>query len=205
VGDANNTSFPGFDIQLWAGGTLLASASSPTPADGAFVTVTLTHVTSASDLLAGQPLEVRLVSTGSETDFDSVRLDAVPTAALSGGRFEVSVACPATASRGASIGASVTFRNGTGTPRTLTRGAAELHAGELNLTGPQTFALAAIVPAATGADAPGTASAVVPVMIPARARPGSFVSVGLGFFGRVGDGSTRKLLATERCVIEIVR
>jgi hypothetical protein len=51
---------------------------------------------------------------------------------------------------------------------------------------------------------PGATTVSVPVLIPGQARPGSFVSVGLGFFGNIGSNPTRERLGHEGCVIEIV-
>jgi hypothetical protein len=65
-------------VQLWAGGELLAEESSLTPAAGTFDTSVVTYLASAGSPLLGQPLEIRLVSSGNQINFDDVRLDAIP-------------------------------------------------------------------------------------------------------------------------------
>lgn len=75
------TNFPGFTIELRAGDSLLASANetniSP-PAPGQFERLTLSY-TSASSVPAGQRLEIRLKSSGPQTNFDFVTLDSRPS------------------------------------------------------------------------------------------------------------------------------
>lgn len=74
------TDFPGFTIELRAGGTILASANQtiiPVPAPGEFVRLNLSY-TSPSSIPAGQQLEIRLKSDGPQTNFDLVTLDAHP-------------------------------------------------------------------------------------------------------------------------------
>jgi len=64
-----------YTIELWAGGSSLASTSG-TGTLGAWGTATLTYLASAS----GGPLEIRLYSSGIQTNFDNVGLtnNAVP-------------------------------------------------------------------------------------------------------------------------------
>jgi len=81
VGHRADEPFPGYAVELLAGGILLASESSLVPDPGEFLTSTLTYQETAGDPV-GQPLEIRLVSTESpgdlkfQTNFDDVRLDA---------------------------------------------------------------------------------------------------------------------------------
>ena len=70
-------SFQGYDIQLWAGNTLLASNNSPTPVAGNFVPVTVNY-TSGSSGPIGQRLEIRLLSSGVQANFDKITLNASP-------------------------------------------------------------------------------------------------------------------------------
>ncbi|NJM37880.1 MAG: PEP-CTERM sorting domain-containing protein [Akkermansiaceae bacterium] len=81
VGDRRDLVFPTYFIELFAGSTLLVQDnSSLTPNDG-FLTSTLTYLSPASHPELGQPLQIRLRSTGSgiqQVNFDNVRLDAVP-------------------------------------------------------------------------------------------------------------------------------
>jgi hypothetical protein len=72
------TTFPGFTVELRAGGTVLASANQtniPLPTPGQFQRLTLTYV-SPSSIAPGQLLEIRLKSNGAQTNFDFVTLDA---------------------------------------------------------------------------------------------------------------------------------
>ncbi len=81
IGNRNDsTGFVGYQIQLLAGGVLLAqdnNSLSPTP--GSFVTSTVNFSTSSSDPNLGQALEIRLVSLGIQSNFDNVLLDAETT------------------------------------------------------------------------------------------------------------------------------
>lgn len=70
VGNRVRTAFPGYSIELWEGGNLFVSASSPMPADGYFTTVEASRL---ADHDGGQ-LEIRLTSVGIQTNFDNVRL-----------------------------------------------------------------------------------------------------------------------------------
>jgi hypothetical protein len=83
VGDAFGYTSP-YEVQLRAGGSILAQASTPVPGDGTFTLVNLDYIASAGDPLLGQFLEIRFRSTGSDRTaqpfFDDVRLNfnAVP-------------------------------------------------------------------------------------------------------------------------------
>lgn len=74
--------FPGYRIELRAGGQLLAADShGVAPAEGEFRTATLGFQTGAAHPLLGQVLAIRLVNLdgpGIEVDFDDVRLLASP-------------------------------------------------------------------------------------------------------------------------------
>lgn len=74
----DGTPFPGYAVQLLAGGVVLAEDSSLTPAPGTFETSVVTYLAAGDDPLLGQPLEIRLVSAGQQANFDNVRLDAIP-------------------------------------------------------------------------------------------------------------------------------
>jgi hypothetical protein len=81
--------FPGYQIELLAGGQVLEiDNNSLEIAEGTFSTSTVTYTTSATDLLLGKPLEVRLINLlqgpGIEVDFDNVRLTAQPLAVANG-------------------------------------------------------------------------------------------------------------------------
>ncbi len=66
--------FPGFTVALQINGSTVASASSPTPADGAWSPVTVRYTASGPD--DGQSLGILLDSIGPQTNFDLVQLDA---------------------------------------------------------------------------------------------------------------------------------
>ncbi|HEY9801759.1 MAG TPA: hypothetical protein V6D25_15485 [Leptolyngbyaceae cyanobacterium] len=74
------TDFPGFSVELRAGGTVLASANQThvrLPQAGKFERLTVYYV-SPDTVGAGQLLEIRLKSAGAQTNFDLVTLDARP-------------------------------------------------------------------------------------------------------------------------------
>lgn len=78
--------FPGYAVQLLAGGSVIEQESSLTIAEGTFGTSTLSYIATAGDPLLGQPLEIRLLNTlstsGVEVDFDNVRLNAISATAV---------------------------------------------------------------------------------------------------------------------------
>jgi hypothetical protein len=79
VGDRLDMGFVGYSVGLFAGGTQLASIGNVTqPAiNGTFIPVRLVY-DSLSFAGQGQPLEIRLISTGWQASFDNVRLSATP-------------------------------------------------------------------------------------------------------------------------------
>jgi hypothetical protein len=80
IGHRNNEpTLPGYAVELYAGGTLLASESSLAPGPGTFLTSVVSYFASPSDPLVGQALEIRLQVTPLlpyQVNFDNVRLDA---------------------------------------------------------------------------------------------------------------------------------
>lgn len=72
--------FPGYRVDLLAGGVLLASDNNTlAPDEGRFLTSTVSYTVGASHANAGQALAIRLVNlngTGVEVNFDDVQLDA---------------------------------------------------------------------------------------------------------------------------------
>ncbi|TWT40061.1 dockerin type I domain-containing protein [Botrimarina hoheduenensis] len=90
--DFDLSGFPGYRIDLLAGGVPLASDNSQLAGslgEGEFATSLVTFATNASDLRLGLDLGVRLVNLNQidplaptadlEVDFDNVRIDVVPT------------------------------------------------------------------------------------------------------------------------------
>jgi len=85
------TNYPGYRIELWAGGTMLGFDADTTrggtgtgPAAGTWKDVTVTY-TSPSSVTPSQALEIRLLAgnavnggTAIQTNYDNVRLDATP-------------------------------------------------------------------------------------------------------------------------------
>jgi hypothetical protein len=76
VGRRLDAAFPGYLVSLFAGATLLGSESSLSPLAGDFDISTVTFTSGPSHPLAGQPLRIQLSSTGTQTNFDAVQLDA---------------------------------------------------------------------------------------------------------------------------------
>lgn len=75
------TGFPGYRVDLLAGGQVIASDNNTLlPAEGTFLTSQVSLSIGASHVLAGQALGIRLVNLnagpGIEVNFDNVRLDA---------------------------------------------------------------------------------------------------------------------------------
>jgi hypothetical protein len=75
VGRRQNVAFAGYNIELLAGNTVLASNNSVTPAAGSFEYVTVDY-TSGISVTPGQALQIRLTSNGVQTNFDNITLDA---------------------------------------------------------------------------------------------------------------------------------
>jgi hypothetical protein len=75
VGRRQNVAFAGYNIELLAGNTVLASNNSVTPAAGSFGYVTVDY-TSGISVTPGQALQIRLTSNGVQTNFDNITLDA---------------------------------------------------------------------------------------------------------------------------------
>ncbi|MGD0771569.1 MAG: BACON domain-containing carbohydrate-binding protein [Candidatus Solibacter sp.] len=73
--------------QLFAGSTLIASATGTQPPLGGWATWTGTYQSSASDALAGQALKIVLGTTAPQGNFDNVRLTSAPSGATSGALF----------------------------------------------------------------------------------------------------------------------
>jgi hypothetical protein len=76
VGRREIVAFAGYNIELLAGNTVLASNNSVTPAPGSFEYVTFDYTSGISDPLLGQALQIRLTSNGVQTNFDNITLDA---------------------------------------------------------------------------------------------------------------------------------
>jgi hypothetical protein len=73
---------PGYNVELLAGSTTLASDSSLTPASGTFVTGRVVYSSSNTNpALLGQAIGIRLTgNAGGQANFDKISLDATPTA-----------------------------------------------------------------------------------------------------------------------------
>lgn len=92
LGFYNLDGFPGYRIELLAGGVVLAADDNGLTgiSEGAFLTSTLQFSTTVGHAQVGSPLSIRLVNLhdsdvagvrGLEVDFDDVRLDASPVPA----------------------------------------------------------------------------------------------------------------------------
>lgn len=79
IGRRLDVTFVGYRIQLRADGVVLAEESSmAVPSPGAFETAVLELTTGENDSQLGEPLEIVLLSQGTQTNFDDVRLDRRP-------------------------------------------------------------------------------------------------------------------------------
>ena len=104
-------------VQLYAGSTLIATATGAQPAVGGWTTWTGTYQSSVSDPLAGQALKIVLGATTAQGDFDNVRLTAAP-AGTSACTYSLS---PTSASPGAAATTgTITVTAGTGCTWTAT-------------------------------------------------------------------------------------
>jgi hypothetical protein len=82
IGRRNVLAFPANNIRLLAGDTVpttLAISNSVTPAPGTFERVTVSYTSGGiGDPLIGKPLQIYLASSGVQTNFDLITLDASP-------------------------------------------------------------------------------------------------------------------------------
>jgi MYXO-CTERM domain-containing protein len=79
IGNRPETPFPGFQVQLFAGDSLLAEdVSSFEPPGQGFTTSLVSYVALPDDPNLGQSLSIRLVSLGIQVNFDDVRLNGSP-------------------------------------------------------------------------------------------------------------------------------
>ena len=79
VGNRVGTGFPGYLIELVAGGTVIASDNNTlAPTDGEFLQSSITYTPDDTDPLLGGALEIRMRSFGQQANFDDVMLSAVP-------------------------------------------------------------------------------------------------------------------------------
>lgn len=119
-----------------------------------------------------------------------------------GSNDAISVTFDNTARRRTTIHARARFDNRTATTRTVTLAALGLHLGSTSLVGPLAVRLPQLP-----LDVAGGASDVsvdVPVPIPMQARPGTFASVGLTFYGQHSGEIRRRDLGAAACLVEIV-
>lgn len=94
VGKRNDAPLAGYNVELLAGGTVLASNNSVIPGLGDFAEVLVPYTSSSSDPLLGQALGIRLSARSAQANFDKVSLSAtaVPTPALLPGLVGMGVA-----------------------------------------------------------------------------------------------------------------
>jgi hypothetical protein len=89
VGDGAGFAFPGYSVELWAGGTRLGFENGLAPADGTFATSLVAFTASSTDPNLGQQFEIRLISVNQGTFFDDVRLSTPSVVPALGGRETV--------------------------------------------------------------------------------------------------------------------
>lgn len=133
------------------------------------------------------------------------------------GRFTMTLACPATARRGAQTTVTATVRNTTQTARTITRGALAVHEGEMGIVGPRALAVDPVLAVAVatlgpppGTDCPPSVTPTVvtrdiPITVPVKPRTGALVSVNLTLLGTKGASGAPRPLVNDTCAIEIVK
>ena len=73
--DDNNAGFPGYEVRLLAGGNPVGTENALDPTLGTFLTSTVSWT---ADNFEGLSLGIQLSSNGIQTNFDDVRLNAVP-------------------------------------------------------------------------------------------------------------------------------
>ena len=80
IGRRLDESYVGYIIQLRANGDVLAEDnSSQSPAPGQFVTASASFTTDSSPAQLGEPLDIWLLSLGTQVNFDNVRLEKTST------------------------------------------------------------------------------------------------------------------------------
>ena len=98
--------------QLFAGTTLIASATGTAPPLGGWTTWTGTYQSSASDPLAGQALKIVLGTTAAQGDFDNVRLTAAPAGTSPTCSYTLGATSASPAAAGGAATVSVTTTTG---------------------------------------------------------------------------------------------
>jgi uncharacterized protein (TIGR03437 family) len=117
----NLYSSPPPTAQLFAGNTLIASATGAQPALGGWTTWTGTYQSSASDPLAGQNLKIVLGATTVQGDFDNVQLTMAPAGTTTSCSYTLGATSASPAAAGGA--ATVTVTAGTGCAWTATSNA----------------------------------------------------------------------------------
>lgn len=80
VGRRSDQLFPGYNVELLAGSTTVASDSSLTPPPGTFLTARIVYSSGPDPALRGQRLGIRLTGNARGlVNFDKISLDATPT------------------------------------------------------------------------------------------------------------------------------
>ncbi len=82
IGRRLDEPFPGYRVELQAGGEVLVAEDSQTPAPGEWVDAAVVFNTGDSHTQLGNNLEIHLISEGVQVNFDNVRLTAGPSANL---------------------------------------------------------------------------------------------------------------------------
>ncbi|MBI5575160.1 MAG: hypothetical protein HY896_02215 [Deltaproteobacteria bacterium] len=81
IGNPGSASFGGYTVQLMTvegNSVLVQDINTLAPADKQFLISDIFYTALASDTNLGRHLRINLISLGSQTDFDNVRLDAAP-------------------------------------------------------------------------------------------------------------------------------
>ncbi len=125
VGSRTDFPFAGYNVELLAGSTTLASDSTLAPPSGTFVTGRIVYSSSANPALLGQRLGIRLTGNiRGQAAFDKISLDATPTVVsssasqiASGGGWKTTLTLVNLSSTPNSV--RVAFRGDDGGPLTL--------------------------------------------------------------------------------------
>jgi len=79
VGNRADSNFPGYEVELLAGGQVLAAdLNTLTVTSGSFATSVVQYTSSSADTQLGQALGIRFRSLGQQANFDDVRLTVSP-------------------------------------------------------------------------------------------------------------------------------
>lgn len=136
-------------------------------------------------------------------DLDGAPAEVVPASLETRAVLDVRAFCPPVMRPGATFQIPVSVRNRSPQAVTVTRGALGMYLGRATLTGPKAFSVSASMQGSASVGEAAAVDTTLDVLLPPSARTGTFVSLALSLFGRVGDSSRRHLLGATTCHIEV--